>query len=523
LLPLSLLPGACQPASGPAVADLQTRAESTDYVETTRYDEAVEFMRAVADASPRMHLETMGYTSEGRAIPMMVVGDLESGDAETVRASGKLLVYLQGNIHGGEVPGKEALLMLLREMAMGERPGWMEEMVLLVVPIYNADGNERVQLTNRPRQHGPIGGMGQRPNAMGLDLNRDHMKLDSPEARSLVGMLSAYDPHVGVDLHTTNGTRHAYHLTYAEPLNPATDPGIIRFIREDWMPAVTASVKDRHGWDYYWYGNAFGPGGSEPAWYTFDHRPRFNNNYLGLRNRMAILSEAYSYATFHDRVRATYWFVEEVLDFATARASEIMTATRAADAASLAGTRLSLRAEHAESPQPATILMGEVDRERNPFSGEVILRRRDVSVPTPMREFVTFRSTLDEVVPEVYWVPAEMTIVRERLDDHGIGYTTGNPSGPVEEFAIRQNTVAERAFQGHNERTLEGAWRPRVGGAPTGGAAWLRVPTDQPLGRLAFYLLEPQSDDGLLNWALLDEWVAGAPTYPILRESAGTR
>ena len=113
-------------------------------------------------------------------------------------ASGKLRIYLQGNIHAGEVCGKEALLMLLREIANGEHDAWFDEVVLLIVPIYNADGNERVALGNRPGQNGPYGGMGQRPNAQGLDLNRDHMKLDSPEARSLLSMMRAYDPHVSL-------------------------------------------------------------------------------------------------------------------------------------------------------------------------------------------------------------------------------------------------------------------------------------------------------------------------------------
>ncbi len=85
----------------------------------------------------------------------------------------------------------------------------------MMAPIYNADGNERVNLYNRPRQNGPFGGMGQRANAQGLDLNRDHMKARSAEATSLIGLMNAYDPHVLIDLHTTNGTRHGYHLTYS--------------------------------------------------------------------------------------------------------------------------------------------------------------------------------------------------------------------------------------------------------------------------------------------------------------------
>lgn len=197
--------------------NLPTRAERTDYIETSSYDDVMSFLRTIDGASDLAHLETMGYTNEGRAIPLLVLGNVSDGSPESVMNSGLLRVYLQGNIHGGEVPGKEALQMIVRSIVSGDSPPWLDRMVLLITPIYNADGNERVQLTNRPRQHGPIGGMGQRPNAQDYDLNRDHMKLDSPEARSVVGMMNRYDPHVSVDLHTTNGSRHAYMITYSSP------------------------------------------------------------------------------------------------------------------------------------------------------------------------------------------------------------------------------------------------------------------------------------------------------------------
>ena len=126
----------------------------------------------------------------------------------------------------------------------GKHDDWLKTMVLLVAPIYNADGNERFSLTSRGRQHGPIGGQGQRPNAQGLDLNRDHMKLDSPEARAFVKLMNDYDPHVSMDLHTTNGTRHAYYLTYSPPLNPATDPTIIESAAQHVVSAADAVRQD---------------------------------------------------------------------------------------------------------------------------------------------------------------------------------------------------------------------------------------------------------------------------------------
>ena len=213
---------ACTPPPPPDT--FLTRAERTDYRETSSYLDVVAFLEHAAAASPLVHYTTYGYTTEGRALPLAVVGDIEDPSPASVRATGKTVVYLQGNIHAGEVCGKEALQMLLRDLLAGRHGEWRESMVLLIAPIYNADGNERVTLTNRGRQHGPIGGMGQRPNAQGYDLNRDHMKIESPEARSVARLFSQYDPHVAVDLHTTNGTQHAYHLTYSPPLHPNTPP-----------------------------------------------------------------------------------------------------------------------------------------------------------------------------------------------------------------------------------------------------------------------------------------------------------
>ena len=240
---------------------------------------------------------------------------------------------------------------------------WLKQMVLLVAPIYNADGNERFSLTSRGRQHGPIGGQGQRPNAQGLDLNRDHMKLDSPEARAFVKLMNDYDPHVAMDLHTTNGTRHAYYLTYSPPLNPGDrsdnhQPAARHLVPvADTVGAVEVRLgllllRQRRG------DAPLRPGVSGKrvrdglrAWRSFDHRPRFNNNYIGLRNRFALLSEAFAYATFKDRIIATNRFVEESLDFITKNTSRIRHVVEEADRRTVIGQRLSLRAQMVKAPE----------------------------------------------------------------------------------------------------------------------------------------------------------------------------
>ena len=543
-------PAGASQASG--IGSMRTPAERSGFEQTTRYDDVVELMEAFAEASDRLHLTTFGYTYEGRPMPMMVVGNVADASPEAVLASGKTRVWVQGGIHSGEACGKEAMLIMLRELAQGAHAEWDDSLVLMIAPLYNADGNERVKVDNRGRQNGPLGGMGQRPNAQGYDLNRDHMKLDSPEARSLVGMMNAYDPHVAIDLHTTNGTQHAYYVTYSPPLNPNTNTLIDEMLRGDWLPTLTATVKDKHGWDYYYYGNASGgfrgrggrgrggragagaeagsrggaagAAGTEPmrAWRTFDHRPRFNNNYVGLRNRFALLSEAYSYATFEDRVMGSLWFVEEALHYAAANAQTIREMTAAADAHSVVGEQLAVRSTIKRADEPVEILMGTTEEILNPYSGQMIRNRLDESRPVTMYEEGAFEASASETVPYAYFIQPTEREALMKLSMHGLRMDPIGPGRtlPGERFVITSSTASEREFQGHNERTLEGRWEAAEITLP---AETMILLLDQPLGRLAFTLLEPMSDDGLTNWNAFDRSLNGTDVFPVLRTTQEIR
>ena len=495
---------------------LTTRAERTRYEQTTGYGEVVQFMERAAALSDQVHFTTFGDTVEGRPLPLVVVGAAADARPESVRALDRTRVWLQANIHGGEVCGKEALLMLLRDLVAGEHDDWLSSLTLLIAPIYNADGNERMAPDNRPFQLGPIGGMGERTNAQGLDLNRDHLKLASPEAGALARAYQRYDPHVVVDLHTTNGTRHAYHLTYAPPLHPNTHPAIDALLRDEWLPAIRESVKTTDGWNFYYYGNVPQAAGADPSWRTFDHRPRFNNNYVGLRNRFAILSEAYAYAPFQERVAATRRFVEEVLTFAHDRADAIATLVEQIDGESVVGARLATRATSRRSAEPVEILLGDTEEVLNPYTRAPMRRRLDVARPTVMYEYGTFAASHEEVAPQAYYVPADLTPVVDLLAAHGVDGTPldGETAITAEQFVITRSSLADRVFEQHRERTVEGAWEPVDRTVPAGT---LVVPVDQPLGRLAFTLLEPRSDDGAVTWNLLDSQIEAGSVYPILR------
>ena len=524
LLTAAALAG-CAPPDRDASGLPPTRAERTGYEQTTGHGEVVRFVELAAEQSERIHATTFGTTLEGRPLPLAVVGDTADARPASVVGAGRLRVWLQGAIHGGEVAGKEALLMLLRDLAAGGHAEWSSSLVLLVAPVYNADGHERMGPDTRPWQFGPFAGAGERANAQGLDLNRDHMKLESPEARALARAYQDYDPHVVVDLHTTNGTEHAYHLTYAPPLHPNTHPAIDALVRDEWLPAVTRAVERSDGWRFYYYGNLPFAAGAEPSWRTFDHRPRFNNNYVGLRNRIGLLGEAYAYAPFDQRIRASLRFVEEALAFAHERAGAIAALVEAADAEPIAGARLATRAVPVRSDSTVEILLGRTEEVQNPYTRAPMRRRLDVAEPTRMHEYGTFAADEDgdELAPAGYYVPADLAEVVDLLAAHGVD---GSPFEAdealnVEQFVVSASSVAGRPFQGHRERLVAGEWTPAERVVPAGA---LFVPVDQPLGRLVFSLLEPRSDDGVVNWNLVDDHVdAPGSVYPILRLPAAPR
>ncbi|HNU09250.1 MAG TPA: M14 family zinc carboxypeptidase, partial [Pyrinomonadaceae bacterium] len=209
----------------------RTRAELSNFEETSRYDEVTAFVAELQRKSPFLRVENFGRSEGGRALPMMVLSDRAISTPEEARALGRPIVFVMANIHAGEVEGKEASLIIARRLLFGDLKPLLSKITVLIAPIYNADGNEKISTDNRWNQNGPIGGVGVRENNQRLDLNRDYMKLESSEARSLIGVFNRWDPQLTVDLHTTNGSYHGYHLTYSQPLNPNTDQTILDYQR----------------------------------------------------------------------------------------------------------------------------------------------------------------------------------------------------------------------------------------------------------------------------------------------------
>ena len=381
---------------------LQTVAEQSGFKATARHGDVVALCKELARKYPNAQYSELGLSAEGRPLPMLILADPPVHNAEEAARSGKLIVLAIGNIHAGEVCGKEALPILARELLGSTDHALFKDLVIVLAPIYNADGNERVSKTNRPGQNGPEEGMGQRANARGLDLNRDFIKLEAPETRALVKFFNTWKPHLFIDTHTTNGSHHRYMITYEGPKNPAGDPKVINYMRTEFFPKVTSGF-EKGGLDAYYYGNF---NRDHTKWTSFPAEGRYGTTYFGLRNRLSVLSEAYAYAPFKDRVLATRDFVRECLSQAAAHKAEIIRLVNEADRAAVrAGQaprgddRVAIRSEARPLANPEPIL-GYVEREEN---GRRV--RTETTKEYPAEVLNNFVATETVVRPFAYLFP----------------------------------------------------------------------------------------------------------------------
>ena len=542
LLALALVLGACSAVgqalrelgevaerpSVPASALPRTRAELTDYLETSSHADVVAFLDSLQALGAPMWVGVMGRTTEDREIPYVIASRPLVASPSEARRLGRPVVYVQGNIHGGEVEGKEVVQALLRDLLFEDRANVLDSIVLIAVPIYNADGNDRwgPQQRQRGAQQGPAR-IGQRANAQELDLNRDYIKAEAPETEGTLLLVERWDPDVFVDLHTTNGSHHGYALTYAPSLNPAALFGGV-YARDSILPEVRRRVRERHRFETFDYGNFTSNDTTRRAWGTYDHRPRFGTNYYGLRGRIGILSEAYSHDPFARRVASTRAFVTELLSLVAERGDDVVGLSRRADRQTSAWGRapdtapsIPIRSDLTATPAIGEVLVEDVER----LQGDTTLyeagmprgarrtgRIRAVRMPIIDR----FDPVLTQRLPHAWALMGVDEPVLRRLRLHGLRLERLTESARVtgERFTVDSMIIAPRPFQGHNEVRLEGRWNREPVSLPEGTVI---VSAAQPLAVLAMYLLEPQSDDGLTTWNVFDDALRVGGRHPVVR------
>lgn len=494
-------------------SDLITVPEKTEFVKTSAYNDVVNFLDNLRSRSNDIHVFSMGESLEKKTIPVAALSRPAVRSAGEARASGKPVIYIQGNIHAGEVEGKEATLMSMREILLGDKAHLLDNQIILFAPIYNTDSNDKMKAGRRPSQEDSPLEVGLRENSAGLDLNRDGTKAEALETKSLLSnIISQWDPHVFIDLHTTNGTWHAYSLTWAPAYHTIGDTSTYHYTME-MLRSITATAKTKYGLEFGPYGEYRLEEGWPPKnFYTYNHHPRYLVNSFGLRNRMAILSEAFSHERFYQRINSTYRFVSEILNYTSANAKEILAITKAADDATIANViqqagkiKKGVRFEMISKEKLGGFKTYDYIKPDKDGDGGWIRTGKVVSYDD-VRYHAAFRATMVATMPSGYVFPAEFSQIADLLRMHGVivDQLAGSKTFSGEVFRIGSLERSQRNFEGHYMAQVSGNFTAAKRKFNKGDYV---VDLAQPLANLIFYLLEPQSDDGLVNWNLFDSYL----------------
>jgi dipeptidyl aminopeptidase/acylaminoacyl peptidase len=483
----------------------QTSAEKSDYKATSLHADVMEFCRQLAKESKLVRLGELGTSHEGKKLPLVIVAEPPISTAEEAKKSGKLIVFAMGNIHAGEVDGKEALMMLARDIAAAKERPLLKNLILVFAPNFNPDGNDKLG-KNRTYQPGPEE-VGTRENAQKLDLNRDFVKLESPEVRSLVRFLNQWDPAVVIDCHTTNGSFHRYAVTYDGPRVPAGNEKLIEHVRQVMLPDVTKRLKKDTGYDSFFYGNF---SADRSLWEAVMPAPRYGTLYVGMRNRIGILCESYAYAPFKDRVRASYSFVKNICEYTAENKDAVRKILEEARKEPKAGDKIALR-WNSKVIGPPHELPGYVEEIKD---GKRV--RTDTPKTYEVRWLGGTETTLSVSLPDAYLFPASSAKITELLQRHGITVEELREDIELDIEAYRIDKIGANPSVGwmRHKLVLPDATVRKESRRISAGTVIVR--TAQPLGVLAAFLLEPQALDGLAAWGLVGDLKEGSD-FPVLR------
>ena len=517
-----------------AQSALTTVAERSGFSETGRYEEVTALCDAFARQYPKaVRCTTFGTTPEGRPMKALVASTSGALTPEQAQRRGLPVVLIQGGIHAGEIDGKDAGFLALREVLEGRAAnGALDKLVWVFVPVFNVDGHERFGAWNRPNQRGPKE-MGWRTTAQNYNLNRDYLKADTPEMQAMLQLVQRWDPLVTVDLHATNGAQFEHDISIqVEPVH-AGDAGL----RTAGLALRTGVIDDlakQGSLPLPYYPSFVVQDDPTSGFEDGVPPPRFSHGYFLLRNRIAMLVETHSWKEYPVRVRITRNTVVSVLEHVARDGASWLTTAKQADiaAASLGGRQEPLTYVAAPAARTVEFRGYAYTRTTSDVSG-ALMTRYDETTPqvwkVPLKDDIR-PGIVVEAPGAGYLVPAaEAAWVAAVLKTHGVEYRLlGKPwQGDAQVFRATKSSFGSASVETHQRLTVEGDWTRESRATPAGA---LFVPIAQPRARLVMALLEPKAPDSLLAWGrfnnaferkeYMEDYVAEAVAREMLRDPA---
>jgi murein tripeptide amidase MpaA len=496
---------------GPSAAlakneELQTTAEKTQFKKTGRYQEAVDLCQAFARRWPeRVRVETFGRTPEGRPMVALIASCANHLTPDDCRKTSTPVFLMQGGIHAGEIDGKDAGFIAMRELVENHSP-MLEKATVVFVPVFNIDGHERFGAYNRPNQVGPEE-MGWRVTGQNLNLNRDYAKADAPEMHSMLKLLNRWDPIVYADLHVTDGSHFQPDIAVlVEPIFIG-DPGLHASAHQ-LQDETVRLLKQQGSMPLPFYPSLKDPNNPDEGFADSAYTPRFSTGYWPLRNRLAVLIETHSWKDYPTRVKATKNSIIDMLFMVASEGKQWIQKAKQADlkASQLGGTNVTL--SYQTGPHSKTIQFPgyAYQKEVSSISGGKVVVYDQTN---PQIWSIPF---YDEVLPKLivrapkggYIVPAAYANwIKPRLERHGISFRPikSGRNATVEAFRADKVTLSERSFEGHHTAQWSGEWKSETRPVEAGS---LYIPIAQPAARLIMALLEPQAPDSYASWGFFN-------------------
>jgi hypothetical protein len=484
-----------------APKDLLTVAEKSDWKETGNYDEAVNFYRQLAARSPYARLVDLGATPQGRRMYALIASKDKAFAQAEVRATGKPVLLLQNGIHPGENGGKDAAMMLLRDILVTKKyESFLDHMVILSIPVFNIDGHENSSPYHRFNEQGPAA-MGFRATAQRLNLNRDYMKADAPEMQNWLRFYNRYQPDMHIDNHVTDGADLQHDCTIAIHDGIDIHPQV-----GAWVKGYTAKMwkaMDDQGHVMGWY--VGGPMRSGGNFVMMPASPRLSTGYAAARNRVALLVETHSLKPFAVRAWAHFDIMVESMKLLVSNGKELKAATTAADKDVLRpGAKLAIDYAPAKTGIPYSVKGLETETYTGTALGGPVLRylpkAKGINV-TLIRDAV---GRTEVTVPAGYYVPREWTNVLDLLRLHGVQVRplTSSASGKVEVTRFGKVSFAPLPFESRFAPSFETMSSLEERKIEAG--RYFFVPAAQTLGKLVMNLLEPEAPDSVVKWGTMN-------------------
>ncbi len=487
----------------------RTHAELTDYNETPSYDDTIAYARRLAHASTIIEYEGFGFSGQGRELPLIIASETHTFTPAEAHAQEKAVVLIQACIHAGEPDGKDAVLALLRDIAITKTAvGLLENVVLLFIPIYNTDGHERSTPYNRINQNGPKD-MGWRTTTTYQNLNRDYLKADTPETRAWLNLWNQWQPDLFIDCHVTNGADYRCNITYHHEHHAGVDSEIVEWEREVFSGKV-APATEAAGNVISWYLEFIDNRDLRLGTRDFNGSPRFSTGFVPARNRPGILIETHMIKDYRSRVIGTYDFLRAALDEANRDPQRLRQLGRDADRRTVeagktydASRVYPLDFEITDQPTPFELKAFEYVTEQSEVSGDlrVIYGREPLDLTVSM--YQTFAVTKSAPPPLYYIVPAEWTAVIDVLKAHGIEMKTlaAFESIEVESYRFTNVRWPDGPFEGRLMPRFDVERIKETRMFPTGSVV---VSLAQVTGRVILNLLEPAAPDSLARWGFFN-------------------